>query len=82
MIHNRRKLFASYTIRSNPPLERILERLAISDEPYCQSYRTSSKEDYKLIVEEALNGRLDGIVSVGRSGIYLNELLISPPADA
>ena len=63
-------------------LNEILESLSISEESYNLAYRTSSPEDYRLLVREALNGRLDGIVSVGRSGIYLNELLITPPADA
>ena len=63
-------------------LNEILEGLSITEEPYNQSYKTSSPEDYKFLVQEALNGRLDGVVSVGRSGIYLNELLITPPTDA
>ena len=70
------------TAQSSPALSQILERLSISEEPYYQSYKTSSPEDYKLLVEEALNGRLDGVVSVGRSGIYFNKLLITPPTDA
>ena len=63
-------------------LNEILESLSITEESYHQAYRTSSPEDYRLLVREALNGRLEGVVSVGRSGIYLNELLITPPADA
>ena len=63
-------------------LNEILESLSITEEPYYQSYKTTSSEDYKFLVREALSGRLDGVVSVGRSGIYLNELLITPPADA
>jgi hypothetical protein len=62
-------------------LAQILEQLSISEEPYYQSYRTSSREDYMLLVEHALNGRLDDVVSVGRSGIYFNQVLITPPAD-
>ena len=79
--HNQLILFAIRRTQSNPPLNQILERLSISEEPYYQSYRTSSPEDYKVLVEQALNGRLDGVVSVGRSGIYFNEILITPPAD-
>ena len=70
------------TTQTDSTLNEILEGLSISEELNHQSYRTSSPEDYKLLVREALNGRLDGVVSVGRSGIYLNELLITPPADA
>ena len=70
------------TTQTNPALDQVLERLSISEEPYYQSYKTSSPEDYKLLLEEALKGRLDGVVSVGRSGIYLNKLLITPPTDA
>ena len=70
------------TTQTSPTLNQILERLSITEGSYYQSYRTASPEDYKLLLEEALKGRLDGVVSVGRSGIYLNELLITPPADA
>ena len=70
------------TSETKTALNEILESLSITDEPYYQSYRTSSPEDYKILLREALNGRLDGVVSVGRSGIYLNELLITPPRDA
>jgi hypothetical protein len=69
------------TGQTDPALNKILESLSISDEPYNQLYRTSSQEDYRRLVQEALNGRLDGVVSVGRSGIYLNELLIAPPSN-
>ena len=81
VIHNQRKLFAIRRTQFRPAPAQILERLSISEEPYYQSYKTSSQEDYKVLVEQALNGRLDGVVSVGRSGIYLNEMLITPPAD-
>lgn len=81
MILNQIKLFATRRTQSSPPLNQILERLSISEEPYYQSYKTSSPEDYKLLVQQALNGRLDGVVSVGRSGIYFNELLITPPTE-
>jgi hypothetical protein len=69
------------TAQTDPTLYKILESLSISDEPYNQAYRTSSQEDYRRLVQEALNGHLDGVVSVGRSGIYLNELLITPPTN-
>jgi hypothetical protein len=70
------------TTETKMTLNEILEGLSITEEPYKQSNKTSSPEDYKFLVQEALNGRLDGVVSVGRSGIYLNELLITPPTDA
>ncbi|HJS50524.1 MAG TPA: hypothetical protein VJ781_01370 [Pyrinomonadaceae bacterium] len=70
------------TTQTNPALNEILESLSMCEEPYFQAYRTSSPEDYRLLVEEALKGRLDGVVSVGRSGIYFNKLLITPPTDA
>ena len=69
------------TTETKMVLNEILESLSIAEEPHNQYYKTSSAEDYKLLVREALNGRLDGVVSVGRSGIYLNELLITPPTD-
>jgi hypothetical protein len=70
------------TSQNSPDLKTILESLSITEDSSNQFYQTSSPEDYRLLVREALNGRLDGVVSVGRSGIYLNELLITPPADA
>ena len=82
MIRNQIKLFATRRNQFGLGLAQILERLSISEEPYYQSYKTSSPEDYKVLVEQALNGRLDGVVSVGRSGIYFNQLLITPPSDA
>jgi hypothetical protein len=81
VIHNQIKLFAIRRTQSGPQLDQILKSLSISEEPFFQSYRTSSLEDYKVLVEQALNGQLEGIVTVGRSGIYLNDALISPPAD-
>jgi hypothetical protein len=78
----REKYMLTRTTETKTALNEILESLSITEEPYYQSYKTTSPEDYKFLVREALNGRLDGVVSVGRSGIYLNELLITPPTDA
>ena len=69
------------TAKTDPALKEILQSLSISQEPYNESYITSSHEDYKRLVQEALNGRLDGVVSVGRSGIYFNQHLIAPPTN-
>ena len=63
-------------------LNGILEKLAVKEEPFEVSYVTPTREDYLELLDAALNGRLDGVVSVGRSGIYLNKCLIHPPADA
>ena|SRR5436190_15509353 len=60
----------------------LFERLSVKNDRFDTFYETSTREDYKALVDAALNGKLDGIVSVGRSGIYLNKCLIHPPTDA
>jgi hypothetical protein len=66
----------------NASLEGLLEKLTIENERNETSYVTPNREDYFELLNAALNGKLDGVVSVGRSGIYLNKCLIHPPADA
>ena len=70
------------TTNDNVSLNRLLEKLAIKDERFEVSYETPTRADYVALVDAALSGKLDGVVSVGRSGIYLNKCLIHPPADA
>ena len=60
----------------------LFERLSVKNDRFDTFYETSSREDYLKLIDAALNGKLDGIVSVGRSGIYLNKCLIHPPTDA
>jgi hypothetical protein len=70
------------TANSSASLNGILEKLSVREDRYETLYETVSYEDYTTLLRAALNGKLDGIVSVGRSGIYLNNQLISPPRDA
>ena len=64
------------------PFSELLERLLIRNDQFDTFYETSTREDYQTLVDAALAGKLDGIVSVGRSGIYLNKCLIHPPTEA
>ena len=70
------------TTNSTGSLNGILETLSVREEPYDTLYETGSHEDYVTLLRAALDGKLEGVVSVGRSGIYLNKQLISPPRDA
>ena len=70
------------TKAENASLEGLLEKLTVENERNETSYVTPNREDYFELLNAALNGKLDGVVSVGRSGIYLNKCLIHPPADA
>ncbi len=70
------------TTNDNVALTGLLEKLAIKDERFEVSYETQTRADYVELLNAALSGKLDGVVSVGRSGIYLNKCLIHPPADA
>jgi len=60
----------------------LFERLSVKNDRFDTSYETSSREDYLKLIDAALAGKLDGLVSVGRSGVYLNNCLIHPPTDA
>ena len=64
------------------PFSELLERLSVRNDQFYTFYETQTREDYQTLVDAALAGKLDGIVSVGRSGIYLNKCLIHPPTDA
>ena len=70
------------TKEENASLKGLLEKLTIENERNETSYVTPNREDYFELLNAALNGKLDGVVSVGRSGIYLNKCLIHPPSDA
>ncbi len=65
----------------NTSLNGLLDKLAVRDEFFEISYETPTREDYMALVDAALKGKLEGVVSVGRSGIYLNKRLIHPPAE-
>ena len=63
------------------PFSELFERLSVRNDEFDTFYETRSREDYQTLVDAALAGKLDGIVSVGRSGIYLNKCLIHPPTE-
>ena len=63
------------------PFSELLERLTVRNDQFDTFYEASTREDYQTLVDAALAGKLDGIISVGRSGIYLNKCLIHPPTD-
>jgi hypothetical protein len=63
------------------PFSELLERLSVRNDEFDTFYETPTREDYQTLVDAALAGKLDGIISVGRSGIYLNKCLIHPPTE-
>ena len=63
------------------PFSELLERLTVRNDQFDTFYEASTREDYQTLVDAALAGKLDGIISVGRSGIYLNKCLIHPPTE-
>ena len=63
------------------PFSELLERLTVRNDQFDTFYEASTREDYQALVDAALAGKLDGIISVGRSGIYLNKCLIHPPSE-
>jgi hypothetical protein len=64
------------------PFSELLERLSVRNDQFDTFYETRTSEDYHALVNAALAGKLEGIVSVGRSGIYLNKCLIHPPSES
>ena len=68
--------------KAKASIDGIIGRLSVKQDQFNTFYETPTREDYFTLVDAALDGRLDGVVSVGRSGVYFNECLISPPAEA
>ena len=68
--------------KAKASIEGIIGRLSVKQDQFNTFYETPTREDYFTLVDAALDGRLDGVVSVGRSGVYFNECLINPPAEA
>jgi hypothetical protein len=63
-------------------LDGILESLSIKEEPHGSFYQTRSREDYEKLLHAALSGEIqDDQISVGRSGIYINKIRVSPPSE-
>ena len=63
------------------PFGDLLESLTVRNDQFATFYETRTREDYHALLDAALAGKLEGIVSVGRSGIYLNKCLIHPPTE-
>jgi ATP-dependent DNA ligase len=67
--------------KSNRTLDEILESLSVKEETYDTFYQTRSREDYDLLLNAALNGNLEGVISVGHSAIYRDKIRVSPPSE-
>ena len=68
--------------KAKASIDGIIGRLAVKQDQFNTFYETPTREEYFTLVDAALDGQLDGVVSVGRSGVYFKECLISPPAEA
>ena len=62
-------------------LNEILESLLVKEDPYDTVYQTRSREDYDKLLDAALNGNLEGVISVGHTAIYRNKLKVNPPTE-
>ena len=69
------------TNKSDRRLSEILESLLVREEAYDTFYQTRSREDYDTLLNAALNGHVEGGISVGHSAIYINKLRVSPPVE-
>lgn len=68
-------------LQSNPSVKDIVANLRLTEDRFDASYQTPNDEQYRILIDAALSGKLDGVVSIGRSGIYMNKLRINPPSD-
>jgi hypothetical protein len=59
----------------------IVEKLVVHEDELNTQLVTPTSRDYRLLLRAALNGMLNDRVVVGRSGIYINNLPVSPPAE-
>jgi len=73
MLHNAKK--------PERTLNEILESLSVKEEPYDTFYQTRSREDYDMLLDAALNGSLEGVISVGHAAIYRDKLRVNPPSE-
>jgi hypothetical protein len=69
------------TNKPDRTLNEILDSLSVEGEPYDTFYQTRSREDYDRLLSAALDGNLDGVISVGHTAIYRNKLRVNPPSD-
>jgi len=59
----------------------ILEQLVVHEDEWNTKLVTKTQEEYSVLLKSALNGILDDRVVVGRSGIFVNNLRVSPPPE-
>ena len=59
----------------------ILEKLVVHEDEWNTKLVTKTHEEYSLLLRSALDGFLDDRVVVGRSGIFVNNLRVSPPTE-
>jgi hypothetical protein len=62
-------------------LNDIIESLSVKEEPYDTFYQTRSREDYDMLLDAALNGTLEGVITVGHTAIYRDKLRVNPPSE-
>ena len=67
------------TNKSDRSLNDILDSLLVKEDPYDTLYQTRSREDYDRLLDAALRGNLEGVISVGHSAIYRNKIRVTPP---
>lgn len=59
----------------------ILEKLVVHEDEWNKKLVTKTHEEYSVLLKSALKGILDDHVVVGRSGIFVNNLRVSPPPE-
>jgi hypothetical protein len=59
----------------------ILEKLVIHEDEWNKKLVTKTHEEYSVLLRSALSGIIDDRVVVGRSGIFVNNLRVSPPPE-
>jgi len=62
-------------------LNEILDSLMVKENSYDVFYQTRSREDYDRLLHAALDGSLEGDISVGHTAIYRNQLRVTPPSE-
>lgn len=67
--------------KTNRTLSEILDSLSVKEETYDTFYQTLSREDYDRLLDAALAGDLEGVISVGHSAIYRDKLRVTPPSE-
>ena len=67
--------------KPNRTLNEILDSLSVKEETYDTFYQTRSREDYDTLLEAALRGNLEGVISVGHAAIYRDKLRVTPPSE-